>query len=331
MSRQGYKTVTVLDITSNKRTLALLRVRRYDMYDILVIGSGPAGLSASVYAKRANLNVAVIEKEYEGTGQIAKSGCIDNYLGFQGITGYELGEQFRKHASDFDVEFIEKEAKFIAKSGNGWEITFSDKTKEQAKVVIYAAGAYAKRAEVEGEACFSGKGVSYCAICDGALYKNKKVAVLGGGDTALDDALYLSGLCEKVYLIHRRDEFRGAQKTVALLKSKENVEFVLKDTVLAFRGDKKLESLVLSSGRELQVSGAFVALGSIPNSALASDIVETDENGYIIADENGKSNVPGFFVAGDVRTKELRQVITAVADGAAAATAAANYIRTEGL
>lgn len=300
------------------------------MYDILVIGSGPAGLSACVYAKRANLNVAVIEKEYEGTGQIAESGCIDNYLGFQGITGYELGEQFRKHARDFGVEFIEKEAKSIVKSGSTWKITFTDETAEQAKVVIYAAGAYPQRAEVEGETCLSGKGVSYCAICDGVLYKNKKVAVLGGGDTALDDALYLSGLCEKVYLIHRRDEFRGAQKTVELLKNKENVEFVLKDTVSAFRGEKKLESVVLSSGRELQVSGAFVAFGSIPNSVLAADIVETDEKGYIIADENGRSNVPGFFVAGDVRAKELRQVITAVADGAAAATAAANYIRTEG-
>ncbi len=306
------------------------------MYDIIIIGSGPAGLSAAIYAKRANLNVAVVEKEYEGTGQIAESGNVNNYLGLPNINGYDLGEKFREHAVSLDVEFIEKEAVEIEKTSGkhqGYLVKFDDDTTAESKTVIYTAGAYPRKAGVPGEEEYTGKGVSYCAICDGAFYKGKTAAVLGGGDTALDDALYLSDICEKVYLVHRRDSFRGAQSTVQLLKQKANVEFVLNETVTEIFGEKKPTGIRLKSGRELPVDGVFVAYGSEPQSDLVKELVQLDERGYVVAGEDGATHTAdgssvqdGFYVAGDVRTKALRQVVTAVSDGANAATSAAEFI-----
>ncbi len=307
------------------------------MYDSIVIGSGPAGLSAAVYAKRANVSVAVVEKEYEGTGQIAESENVNNYLGLPNSNGYELGEKFREHALSLEVPFLEKEVVQIVPLGmvkdRVYEITFDDDTKELAKTVIYAAGAYPRKANIKGEAEYAGKGVSYCAICDGAFYKNKTVAVLGGGDTALDDARYLADICEKVYLVHRREQFRGAQSTVELLKKRENVEFILKEQVTEILGEKKIAGIRLQSGKTLEVNGVFVAYGSIPQSELVKDIVKLDEAGYVVAGEDGVTctadgtkKQPGFFVAGDVRTKKLRQVVTAVSDGANALNSAIEYL-----
>ena len=316
------------------------------MYDIIIIGSGPAGLSAAIYAKRANLNVAVAEKEYEGTGQIAESGNVNNYLGLPNINGYDLGEKFREHAVSLDVEFIEKEAVEIEAVQNDecaaesaiYRVKFDDDMIEEARALIYTAGAYPRKAGVPGEAEYTGKGVSYCAICDGAFYKGKTVAVLGGGDTALDDALYLADICEKVYLVHRRDSFRGAQSTVELLKQKENVELVLNETVTEIYGEKKPTGIKLKSGRELALDGVFVAYGSVPQSKLIKNLVQLDERGYVVAGEDGITYAatkkadddrriqPGLYVAGDVRTKTLRQVVTAVSDGANAATTAAEYL-----
>lgn len=307
------------------------------MYDSIVIGSGPAGLSAAVYAKRANVSVAVVEKEYEGTGQIAESENVNNYLGLPNSNGYELGEKFREHALSLEVPFLEKEVVQIVPLGmvkdRVYEITFDDGTKELAKTVIYAAGAYPRKANIKGEAEYAGKGVSYCAICDGAFYKNKTVAVLGGGDTALDDARYLADICEKVYLVHRREQFRGAQSTVELLKKRENVEIVLKEQVTEIFGEKKIAGIRLQSGKTLKVNGVFVAYGSIPQSELVKDIVKLDEAGYVVAGEDGVTctadgtkKQPGFFVAGDVRTKKLRQVVTAVSDGANALNSAIEYL-----
>lgn len=316
------------------------------MYDIIIIGSGPAGLSAAIYAKRANLNVAVAEKEYEGTGQIAESGNVNNYLGFPNINGYDLGEKFREHAVSLNVEFIEKEAVEIEAVQNEecaaesaiYRVKFDDDTIEEARTLIYTAGAYPRKAGVPGEDEYTGKGVSYCAICDGAFYKGKTVAVLGGGDTALDDALYLADICDKVYLVHRRDSFRGAQSTVELLKQKENVELVLNETVTEIYGEKKPTGIKLKSGRELALEGVFVAYGSVPQSELIKNLVQLDERGYVVAGEDGityaatkKADAdrriqPGLYVAGDVRTKTLRQVVTAVSDGANAATTAAEYL-----
>lgn len=318
------------------------------MYDIIIIGSGPAGLSAAIYAKRANLNVAVAEKEYEGTGQIAESGNVNNYLGLPNINGYDLGEKFREHAVSLDVEFIEKEAVEIEAVQNDecaaestiYRVKFDDDTIAEARAIIYTAGAYPRKAGVPGEDEYTGNGVSYCAICDGAFYKGKTVAVLGGGDTALDDALYLSDICEKVYLVHRRDSFRGAQSTVELLKQKENVELVLNETVTEIYGEKKPTGIKLKSGRELALDGVFVAYGSVPQSKLIKNLVQLDERGYVVAGEDGITYAatkkddadrriqPGLYVAGDVRTKTLRQVVTAVSDGANAATTAAEYLLT---
>ncbi len=297
------------------------------MLDAIIIGSGPAGLAAAIYGKRANLNIAVVEKEYEGTGQIAESSCVDNYLGLPGINGYDLGEQFRNHAVDFGVDFIEHEVVAIEKQPGGWKLAFEDGSSKEARTVIYAAGAQPRKADVPGEDRYIGKGVSYCAICDGAFYKGKTVAVLGGGDTAVDEALYLSDLCEKVYLIHRRTEFRGAAQRVEQARKKANIEFVLGETVKEFVGGEKLTAVRLNSGTSIELNGVFVAYGSKPQTELLRGIVALDNSGYVVANEDGRTSQEGFFVAGDVRTKTLRQVVTAVSDGANAITSVAEYIK----
>lgn len=297
------------------------------MLDAIIIGSGPAGLAAAIYGKRANLNIAVVEKEYEGTGQIAESSCVDNYLGLPGINGYDLGEQFRNHAVDFGVDFIEHEVVAIEKQPGGWKLAFEEGSSKEARTVIYAAGAQPRKADVPGEYRYIGKGVSYCAICDGAFYKGKTVAVLGGGDTAVDEALYLSDLCEKVYLIHRRTEFRGAAQRVEQARKKANIEFVLGETVKEFVGGEKLTAVRLNSGTSIELNGVFVAYGSKPQTELLRGIVALDDSGYVVANEDGRTSQEGFFVAGDVRTKTLRQVVTAVADGANAITSVAEYIK----
>ena len=308
------------------------------MYDILIIGSGPAGLSAAIYAKRANFSVAVAEKEYLGTGQIVESGNVNNYLGLPNTNGYDLGEKFREHAVLLEVPFIEKEVTQITiteeSSKKLYQIRFKDDTVEQARAVIYTAGTHQRKAQVPGEEKYIGQGVSYCAICDGGFFKEKDVAVLGGGDTALDDALYLADICRKVYLVHRRDQFRGARSTVALLESRQNVEFVLNEQVTEIYGEDKLSGVGLKSGRSLDVSGVFVAYGSMPQSELLKDLAQIDDRGYVVAAEDGITYTPdgsakqaGLYVAGDVRTKQLRQVVTAVADGANAVYSATEYLQ----
>lgn len=297
------------------------------MLDVLIVGSGPAGLSASVYAKRAGLNVLVAEKVYYGSGQIAESNLVDNYLGFAGINGYELGQKFRKHAEKLGVEFKNGEAGQFEAVDGIWRVRFKDGEVMEARTVIYAAGAIHRHLGVPGEKEFSGKGVSYCATCDGAFFRNKVTAVIGGGDTALDDAVYLSDSSSKVYLVHRRNEFRGSAKTVEILKQKNNVEFVLEAKPAQIKGTDRVQELKLEDGRSLAVDGVFIAAGMIPVTDAVKDVVELDGNGYIVADETGKTSANGFFAAGDVRTKALRQVVTAVSDGANAATMAEQYIK----
>ena len=282
-------------------------------YDVGIIGSGPAGLSAAIYAKRANLSAVVIEKEYEGTGQIAESGQVDNYPGFPGISGYDLGENFREHAVKLGVSFI--------------ELVFADGSQVEAKTVIYAAGATPRRANIPGEQEYAGKGVSYCAICDGSFYRGKSVAVLGGGDTALDDAVYLADVAEKVYVIHRRKEFRGAAVTVAKLREKENVIFVLEHQVKEIIGEQKVTGVVLEDAAVIDVNGVFVAYGAVPQTDLLKKFAVLDDSGYVRAGETGETALEGLYVAGDARTKKLRQVVTAVSDGANAATAVAEYLK----
>ena len=297
-------------------------------YDVGIIGSGPAGLSAAIYAKRANLSAVVIEKEYEGTGQIAESGQVDNYLGLPGISGYDLGEQFREHAVKLGVAFLEQEVTEIKKEDSAvFTIIFEDGSSVETKTVIYAAGAAPRRANIPGEQEYSGKGVSYCAICDGSFYRGKKVAALGGGDTALDDAVYLADLAEQVYVIHRRKEFRGAATTVEKLRKKENVTFVLEHQVKEITGAEKVNGVVLEDGTAIAVDGVFVAYGSVPQTNLLKELVILDAAGYVKAEETGETSLAGLYVAGDARTKKLRQVVTAVSDGANAATAVVEYLK----
>lgn len=297
------------------------------MVDIIIVGSGPAGMSAAVYGKRAGLSVLVIEKVYYGTGQVAESSHVDNYLGIPGINGYELGEKFRSHAEGLGVEFKDGEVIRFEKAADRWYVHLKNGETLESKTVVYAAGAAHRHLGVPGEEEFSGKGVSYCATCDGAFFKGKDVAVVGGGNTAMDDAIYLSDICNKVYLVHRRDVFRGDATTLMKLKETENIELIVPAKVQEVKGEQVVTALQLKDGRSLEVSGVFVAVGMQPATSMLQGIVLMDDNGYIIADETGRTSAAGFFAAGDVRTKELRQIITAVSDGANAATSAERYIR----
>ncbi len=297
------------------------------LWDVLIIGSGPAGLSAALYAKRANLDVLVMEKEYRGTGQITESDLVDNYLGLPNINGYDLGEAFLGHVEQLGAEFREGAVDGLEKEGGWWKVHVADGSVLRTRTVIYCAGASHRRLGVDGEAEFAGKGVSYCAVCDGAFYRGKDTAVIGGGDTALGDALYLSDLCEKVYLIHRREEFRGSASAVQQLQEKENVEILTSAVPDKIVGEQTVTALELKDGRSIPVDGAFVAVGMQPQTGLLKGIVKLDDAGYVVADETGVTSEPGFFVAGDVRTKALRQVVTAVSDGANAAVSAAEYIK----
>lgn len=303
------------------------------MLDVLIIGGGPAGLSAAIYTKRANLDVKVAEKILFGCGQIATSDQVDNYPGFPGINGYELGTKFRTHAESFGVPFIEAQAVSFEQAADTkyWKVTYANGITEEAKTVIYCAGASHRPLNVPGEETFSGGGVSYCATCDGAFYKGKTVAVVGGGNTALGEALYLSDLAEHVYIIHRRDSFRGSSKTVEQLKQKNNIEILLNEKPVEILGSNRvsgmrLENTITKEQREIKADGIFVAVGMQPMTEEIKNVVKLDENGYVVADETGITSAEGFFVAGDVRTKALRQVVTAVSDGANAAVSAEQYI-----
>lgn len=298
------------------------------IYDTIIVGSGPAGLSAAVYAKRAELNFIVIEKEYLGTGQIAESERVDNYLGLYGESGYDLGEKFRAHAEALGTEFVEGEVAAVAPEGGNYRVSLAEGGEFLTKTVIYAAGASHRKLGIRGEAEFSGKGVSYCAICDGAFYKGKTVTVIGGGDTALGDALYLSEVADKVYLVHRRDEFRASKVLQSRVLAKSNIECVLNAVPEEIGGSKTVESIKIrknDTDESIKVDGVFVAVGTVPDSGAIRELVELD-GGYVKAGENCATTARGIFAAGDIRTKPLRQVITAAADGANAVLSVENYL-----
>ncbi|MBR4626608.1 MAG: FAD-dependent oxidoreductase [Ruminococcus sp.] len=299
------------------------------MYDVMILGSGPAGLSAAVYASRAGLSFAVIEKEYMGTGQIAYTEQVDNYLGYCGIDGYSLGEKFREHAEALGTEFIEGEVTELSRTDSGWKILLSDGNSFGARTVIYALGASPKKLAIPGEEEFAGRGVSYCALCDGAFFEGRTVAVIGGGDTALSDALYLSKTTAKVYVIHRRSEFRASASLVKKAEGTSNIEFVLEAVPLEIIGEDSVTGVKYTQNgteKTLDTNGVFAAVGSLPNTAVLSGIAGLDERGYVIADESCVTSAEGLFAAGDVRTKAVRQVITAAADGANAVVSALGCI-----
>ncbi|MBR3825694.1 MAG: FAD-dependent oxidoreductase [Lachnospiraceae bacterium] len=299
------------------------------VYDLIIIGSGPAGLSAAVYAKRAGLETLVIEKNYMSGGQVLNTYEVDNYLGLPGINGFDMGMQFRAHADKLEVAFAEGEVTGL--SDGEVKTVHTTSGNYEAHAVILAMGAEHAKLGVPGEEKLSGRGVSYCATCDGAFFKGKVVAVVGGGDVALEDAAFLARYCDKVYVIHRRDEFRGAMILQKQLKSLENVEILYSHTVEEICGEEQVQELVLwdkktGAKKQMPVAGVFVAVGMNPNTDWVPDFVEKDERGYIKAGEEGISNIPGIFVAGDARTKHLRQIITAVSDGGNAAISAATYV-----
>ena len=300
--------------------------------DVLIIGSGPAGLAAAIYTGRAMLSTVVCERDYMSTGQIVESDCIDNYPGLPNIEGYELGEKFKAHAQAYGTEFIEDEVIKIEKSANGsFVIKFKSDNLLSVKAIIYAACASHRKLGIDGEFALRGAGVSYCAVCDGAFFKDKTTVVIGGGDTALGDALLLSKICKQVFVIYRGEKLRAAKSLQNKANDTVNIDIIYNAIPTSFNGDKHLSSISLKNTKtgktaELNAEGAFIAIGSNPNSQILKGLVELDKSGYVVADETGKTSVSGIFVAGDVRTKALRQVVTAVSDGANAAISAENYI-----
>lgn len=291
-------------------------------YDVVIIGGGPAGYSAALYSARGMLSTLVVNRGADG-GQMVNTRQIDNYPGAGvGMGGWDLGEKMKDQAVQFGAEIKNGTVASVELTGQLKTVTLSDGTEITARAVILAMGAYPRPLGVKGEAEFRGKGVSYCATCDGMFFRKKTVAVVGGGDTAIEDALLLAKTCEKVYLIHRRDTFRAAPVEVELAKNTENIELVLCDTVEEICGEQKVTEVKLHSGRTLAVDGVFVAVGTIPDTELVKEQVTLNAQGYVVADETTKTNLPGVYVAGDLRVKPLRQVITAASDGAVAATQA---------
>ena len=300
------------------------------MYDIIIIGSGPAGLSAAIYAQRACLDTIVIEKNGISGGQVLNTWEVDNYPGFPGVTGFELSRQFREHANKLGARVVQDEVVQVELSGNVKKVVCEEETYE-ARCVILASGAHHRTLEVPGEEELRGAGVSYCATCDGAFFRGRTVAVVGGGDAALEDAIFLARMCEKVYIVHRRDKLRGAKRLQERLQALENIEFVW-NSETAIEGNAQVEALRLrqtktGEERRLDVDGVFIAVGIAPESELYAGQLELDEQGYIRADESGQTSVPGVFAAGDVRTKALRQILTAASDGANCVASAERYLQ----
>lgn len=291
------------------------------MFDIVIIGSGPAGLSAAIYAKRAMLKVLLLEKQGFGGGQIISSHKVDNYLGLPEMSGFDLALAFCEHAQKLGAEIESSEVVEIQDKQEYKEVILSDGRIIETKNVLIATGARHRKLGVDGEETFSAAGVSYCATCDGNFYKEKEVAVVGGGDTALGDALYLSNLCKKVHLIHRRDSFRGSKTAQEEVRKKENIILHLPWEVKEIAGEQGVEKICIrntesSEIEEIPVSGVFIAVGMQPITEFVKDLVELDAGGYIIAGEDGVTSREGIYAAGDVRTKSLRQIVTAVSDGA---------------
>lgn len=298
------------------------------MYDIIIVGAGPAGLTAAIYARRASKKVLVLEAMTYG-GQIVNTPDIENYPVEAHISGFDFATKVYNQAKDLGAE-IAFEKVVEVKDGGKEKTVVTVKNTYTAKAVILATGSENRKLGLDNEEALVGKGISYCATCDGAFYRNKVVAVVGGGNTALEDALYLADIASKVYLIHRRDEFRGEDTTVARLKERDNVQFVYNSTVTGLNAEKRLQSIEVTnkdgSLSTIEVNGLFVAIGRIPENQNFASLIDLDEAGYVKAQEDCRTNVPGIFVAGDSRVKSVRQLVTATADGAVAATEAVKYI-----
>lgn len=298
------------------------------MYDIIIVGAGPAGLTAAIYACRASKKVLVLEAKSYG-GQIINTLDIENYPANAHISGFDFATNLYNQAKDLGAEILfEKVVDIIDKNKIKEVVTNNNLYKT--KAVIISTGSENRKLEIENEDELVGKGISYCATCDGAFYKNKIVAVVGGGNTALEDALYLTDIAKTVYLIHRRDEFRGEDSTVKKLKSKDNIVFIYNSNITKLNANEKLESIEITnndgSKQEIKIDGLFIAIGRVPENQNFSKLIDLDKSGYVIAGEDCSTNIKGIFTAGDNRAKEIRQLVTATSDGAIAAMNAVKYI-----
>lgn len=300
------------------------------MYDVIIIGAGPAGLSAAIYAMRARLDMLVLEQAGPG-GQVLTTYEVDNYPALPGISGYDLGTKMKEHAAKLGAKIISEEVREIVWEEGGRRV-ITDKSEYETKTLIIASGAVHAKLGLEDEERLSGMGVSYCATCDGAFYRDGVTAVVGGGDVALEDAIFLARLCKKVYLIHRRHELRGAASLQEALLSLPNVEVLWDSVVSSIQGEEEVEGVTVENRLTgkltgYPVGGIFIAVGIRPVSRIFDGLVELNEAGYIIAGEDTKTSREGIFAAGDVRAKPLRQIVTAVADGANAVYGVQEYLR----
>lgn len=299
-------------------------------YDVVIVGGGPAGLTAGIYAGRAGKTAALFEKEMIG-GQITYTDEIDNFPAAPGMGGAEYAMKLQQQAADCGTEiFMDGVTEILPKEDGSYEVRTADESVE-CTAVILATGLQRRKMNVPGEEAFIGRGLSFCAVCDGAFFRNRDVAVYGGGNTAVEDAIYLSGICRKVTIIHRRDRFRAEERLVRELESKDNVVFAMEKTVSSVQGEKIIQSVTLRDEKtgeetELPVDGFFVAIGQVPNGEPFRGLVEMDDAGYYQIDENCGGKRDGVFVAGDGRSKSVRQLTTAVGDGAVAATHACQYV-----
>lgn len=301
-------------------------------YDVIIVGAGPAGLTSAIYACRAEKKTLVLEKNAFG-GQIVSTKDIENYPGKMGVSGFELAKEMYDQAIKLGAKFEFEKVTKISNLESGEKKVETEDDVYLAKAVIIATGAKNRQLGLENEERLTGRGVSYCATCDGAFYKGKTVAVQGGGNVAVEDAIYLSDLCEKVYLVHWLNEFQADEKNVSRLKSLKNVEIIFGFSVSKLEIDeaKKLSKVKLKAKdsdeeRELEVSGLFIAIGQIPETEAFSELIKTNEFGYFDSKEDCLTNVPGIFVAGDCRKKSVRQLVTATSDGAISAISAINYL-----
>ncbi|MCD8325152.1 MAG: FAD-dependent oxidoreductase [Lachnospiraceae bacterium] len=302
------------------------------MKDLIIIGAGPAGFSAAVYGLRAGMDLEILEANAMGGGQVLNTYEVDNYLGMPHSNGFDMGMAFQNHVADMGKEPISCDVTEIRRTESGFWIS-ADQGSMESRTLILACGAANRKLAVPGEEALRGKGVSYCATCDGAFYRGQTVAVVGGSYTAVEDAIYLAGLCKKVYLIHRRDSLRAGAILESRLRALDNVEILWNTLPAEILGKDEVEQFHVRnkwSNEEyvLDVRGVFVAVGTVPNTQLVRGLARLDEQGYVIAGEDCATSVPGLFAAGDLRTKKLRQIITAVADGANAATAAWEYLQS---
>lgn len=299
------------------------------MYDIIIIGAGPAGMTASIYASQARKKVLLLEKSVYG-GQIVVADKVKNYPGFEEISGYEYATKLYNQAKKLNPD-IKFEEVLQIKNNENYKEVITNKGSYKSKAVIIATGSKNRKLGLNNEDKLIGKGISYCATCDGMFFKDKVVAIYGGGNSAIDDALYLSDIAKKVYVIYRRKKFKFDSVNLDKLKDKNNVEFILNSNIIDIKGEEKLEYITIKNNEtnkenNLIIDGLFIAIGYIPVSSMCSNLIDLDDKGYIISKEDCKTNIEGIFVAGDIRIKEIRQLTTACSDGTIAALNACKYI-----